>query len=64
MGREMSKIVKRNEKLFNRIKGILDANTTDANGSKIAGIMVEYFENTVEDSVILLEQLKRGFTEV
>ncbi|NUQ25977.1 MAG: hypothetical protein HUU34_18665 [Saprospiraceae bacterium] len=64
MGREMSKIAKRNEKLFDRIKGILDANTTDVAGSKIAGIMVEYFENTVEDSVILLEQLKRGFTEV
>lgn len=60
----MSKIAKRNEKLFDRIKGILDANTTDVAGSKIAGIMIEYFENTAEDNVVLLEQLKRGFTEV
>jgi len=63
MGREMSKIAKRNIKLFARIEGILNANTDDMPNSKMAAIMIEYFENTVEDNVLLLQQLKQGFTE-
>jgi predicted nucleotidyltransferase len=63
MGREMNKIAKRNEKVFSRIKGILDANTDDMPNSKMGAIMIEYFENTVEDNVLLLQQLKQGFTE-
>ena len=63
MGREMSKIAQRNEKLFGRIEEILNTNTDDMPNSKMAAIMVEYFENTVEDNVLLLQQLKKGFTE-
>lgn len=63
MGREMNKIAKRNEKVFSRIKGILDANTDDMPNSKMGAIMIEYFDNTVEDNVLLLQQLKQGFTE-
>ncbi|NCU04695.1 MAG: hypothetical protein GXC73_11980 [Chitinophagaceae bacterium] len=63
MGREMSKIAKRNEKLFSRIEGILNANTDDTPNSKMGAIMIEYFDNTVEDNVQLLQQLKQGFTE-
>ena len=63
MGREMRKIAKRNEKLFGRIEGILNANTDDMPNSKMAAIMIEYFENTIEDNVLLLQQLKKGFTE-
>lgn len=63
MGREMRKIAKRNEKLFGRIEGILNANTGDTANSKMAVIMIEYFGNTVEDNVLLLQQLKQGFTE-
>jgi predicted nucleotidyltransferase len=63
MGREMNKIAKRNEKVFNRIEGILDANTDDMPNSKMGAIMIEYFDNTVEDNVLLLQQLKQGFTE-
>jgi predicted nucleotidyltransferase len=63
MGREMRKIASRNKKLFNRIEGILNNNTNDIPNSKMAAIMVEYFENTVEDNVLLLEQLKQGFVE-
>lgn len=63
MGREMKKIAGRNEKLFARIEGILNANTDDMPNSKMAAIMIEYFENTVEDNVLLLQQLKNGFTE-
>lgn len=63
MGREMSKIAKRNEKLFGRIEGILNANTDDMPNSKMGAIMIEYFQNTIEDNVLLLQQLKKGFTE-
>jgi predicted nucleotidyltransferase len=63
MGREMSKIAKRNEKLFSRIEGILNTNTEDMPNSKMAAIMIEYFQNTIEDNVLLLQQLKKGFTE-
>ena len=63
MGREINKIAKKNEKLFTRIREILDRNTEDIPNSKMAAIMVEYFDNTVEDNVLLLQQLKQGFTE-
>lgn len=63
MGREMRKIASRNKKLFSRIAGILNSNTNDIRNSKMAAIMVEYFENTVQDNVLLLEQLKQGFIE-
>jgi predicted nucleotidyltransferase len=63
MGREMAKIAKRNEKLFNRIEGILNANADDIRNSKIGAIMREYFQNTVEDNVLLLRKLIQGFKE-
>jgi len=63
MGREMSKIANRNQKLFDRIERILSANIDDLPNSKMAAIMVEYYENTIEDNVILLQYLKQGFTE-
>jgi predicted nucleotidyltransferase len=63
MGREMYKIAKRNNKLFNRIEGILSINTEVIAKSKMAAIMVEYFENTVEENVLLLQEIKKGFTE-
>jgi predicted nucleotidyltransferase len=63
MGRELNKIVTGNEKLFNRIAGILNANTEDVANSRMAGIMIEYFDNTLADNVELLKQLKQGFTE-
>lgn len=63
MGREMVKIAKRNEKLFNRIDGILKANTVDLTNSRMAAIMVEFYQNTVEDNVLLLQKLMQGFNE-
>lgn len=63
MGREMNKIAIRNEKVFRRIEGILSANTEDIPNSKMGAIMTEYFDNTVEDNVLLLQKLKQGFTE-
>ena len=64
MGREMSKIANRNEKLFKRIKGILNANTIDMTKSKMAVITIGYFQNTIEENVYLLKKIKEGFTEL
>ena len=44
MGREMSKIAKKNELLFSRIVGILDSNTLVSQNSEMAKIMVEYYD--------------------
>lgn len=63
LGREMSKIALRNEKLFERIEGILNVNTMELSDGKMAAIMVEYFQDTVEDNVVLLNQIKQGFLE-
>lgn len=63
MGREMKTISRGNEKLFNRVEGILKVNTDDVANSSMAVIMREYFDNTLADNVELLIQLKQGFTE-
>lgn len=63
MGREMSKIGKRNEKLFKRLASILNTNTRDFADSRMAQIMVEYFRNSVEENIFLIRQLELGFTE-
>ena len=63
MGREMSKIAKKNELLFSRIVGILDSNTLVSQNSDMAKIMVEYYDNTIDDNVRLLKHLRQGFTE-
>jgi predicted nucleotidyltransferase len=63
MGREMKKIAQRNEKLYDRIQEILHINTTNLVDSPIGLIMTEHFNNTVEENIILLQHLRRGFTE-
>jgi predicted nucleotidyltransferase len=63
MGRELNKIARGNETLFTRIEGILKVNIDDAANSRMAVIMIEYFNNTLAENVELLKQLKQGFTE-
>jgi len=63
MGREMKKIAIRNARLLARMEGIINRNTIGLADSKMAAIMVEYFNNTVEDNINLLLQLKQGFNE-
>ncbi len=63
MGREMNKIAIKNEKLFGRIEAILTSNTINSTNSKMAVIMIEYFDNTIEDNIQLLKLLKLGFSE-
>jgi predicted nucleotidyltransferase len=63
LGRDMGKIAQLNEDLFLRIKKILKKNTIDIHSSDIAKIMAEFFQNTIEDNVKLLEQVKIGYLE-
>ncbi|MFE3872215.1 hypothetical protein ACFX5F_13380 [Flavobacterium sp. ZS1P70] len=63
LGRDMSKIAQLNEDLFIRIKKILKKNTIDIHSSDIAKIMAEFFQNTIEENVKLLEQVKIGYLE-
>jgi hypothetical protein len=63
MGRKIRKIAKRNDELENRILNILIKNTSDISSSRIALIMREYFDNTLEECFLLLKELKRGFED-
>lgn len=63
MGREMSKIAKKNELLFSRLVNIIDSNILVSQNSDMAKIMVEYYDNTIDDNVQLLKHLRQGFTE-
>jgi predicted nucleotidyltransferase len=63
LGRDMGKIAQLNEALFLRIKKILKKNTTDIHSSDIAKIMAAFFQNTIEENVKLLEQVKIGYLE-
>jgi len=63
LGRDMGKIARLNEALFLRIKKLLKKNTIDIHSSDIAKIMAEFFQNTIEDNVKLLEQVKIGYLE-
>ncbi|GAB2796368.1 hypothetical protein GCM10027275_47110 [Rhabdobacter roseus] len=62
MGREIRKIAQRNNQLYQRVLDILDANTADPRTSGIARIMIEYFDNTLEDNILILHALKQGYT--
>ena len=61
--RRADKIAQLNEDLFLRIKKILKKNSIDIHSSDIAKIMAEFFQNTIEDNVKLLEQVKIGYLE-
>ena len=63
LGRDMGKIAQVNEDLFLRIKKILKKNTLDIYSSDIAKIMAEFFQNTIEENVKLLEQVNIGYLE-
>jgi predicted nucleotidyltransferase len=63
MGREIRAIAQRDEKLLARITNLLRTQSADAATSRMAPIMVGYFNNTVEDNLRLLQHLKKGFDE-
>ncbi|MNU08302.1 hypothetical protein D3C72_2542740 [compost metagenome] len=59
----MGKIAQLNEDLFLMIRKILKKNTIDIHSSDIAKIMAEFFQNTIEENMKLLEQVKIGYLE-
>ncbi|TDB57949.1 nucleotidyl transferase AbiEii/AbiGii toxin family protein [Arundinibacter roseus] len=63
MGREIRKIAQRNDLLYERVLNILDVNTGDPRTSRIARIMIEYFNNTLEESILILHAFKQGLTD-
>jgi hypothetical protein len=63
MGKEMNKIVKRNIQLYNRICNTLEVNTIDVQNSRMAEIMVTYFDNSLEENRQLLTYLEQGLKE-
>lgn len=63
MGREIRHIAQRSEKLLVRITKLLQTQTKDVATSRMAEIMVQYFKNSIEDNLRLLEYLKKGFEE-
>lgn len=62
MGREMSKIAKRNESLFNRLLELLEVNSNNSD-SEMAKIMLEFFSNTIEDNIKVIQKIKEGYLE-
>jgi hypothetical protein len=64
MGREIKTIASRSNHLHDRIQSILNANTIAVETSKMAAIMVEYYQNTVEENLRLLGFLKAGYEEL
>jgi predicted nucleotidyltransferase len=63
MGREMRKIAKRNVRLEKRILNILVIQASEINTSRIALIMREYFDNTLEECFLILKEIKSGFED-
>ena len=62
MGREMSKIAKRNESLFNRLLELLEVNSNNSD-SEMAKIMLEFFSNTIADNIKVIQKIKEGYLE-
>lgn len=62
MGREMKKIAKRNDILYNRLEDLLEVSTNNKN-IEIAKIMAEFYENTIEDNLAILKHIKTGYLE-
>jgi len=63
MGRDMAKIARLNKELFGRISALLDKNTVNPATSDVSKIMAEFFDNTVQDSMDMLIEIKVGFME-
>ena len=63
IGRDMRKITELNDELFLMIINLFKKNTIDTVSSDIAKIMTDFFMNTVEDNLKILEQIKIGHLE-
>lgn len=64
IGRDMGKLASPNKELFSKIKKLLIKNSIDINTSEIGRIMSESSQNTIEENLKLLEQIKIGYLEI
>lgn len=63
MGREMRKIVVKNDVLFRHIDGILERNTADVDHCYIGAIMTAYFKNTVQENMTMISEIRKGLLD-
>jgi predicted nucleotidyltransferase len=63
IGREMKKIISNNEELTARINGILDRHILERENSLFVKGMLVNSEDTVENKLKLLENVRRGFND-
>ena len=63
MGREMRKISIKNDKLFQLLDGILERNSADIDHSDMGAIMTGYFNNTVQENVTMILEIRKGLLD-
>jgi predicted nucleotidyltransferase len=63
MGREVAKIAQLNQQLYERVNDLLVLNTKSPETSEIGKIMAEFFENSIEDNISLLNNLITGLQD-
>lgn len=63
MGREMRKIVIKDDALFQLIDGILERNSANVDHSHIGAIMTAYFNNTVQENITMISEIRKGLLD-
>jgi predicted nucleotidyltransferase len=63
IGRDMREETKLNEDIFLKIKKILQKNSIDIRSSEIAKMMVNVSENTIQENLKILKEIKIGYLE-
>jgi len=61
MGREIAKITSANTDFSERIDQLLEVNAGELHSSAIGRIMSEFFGNTIEDSVTVIQYMLKGY---
>jgi len=63
LGRDMGKIMKNDETLMNKILGILNSSIKDNHNSRIALLMISGHDNTLEQKIEVLKNLRDGILD-
>lgn len=63
LGRQIGNISNQTAGLHKRIENLLERNTSDKGVSNIGSLMTRYFNNSVHENVILLNEMKKGLSE-
>ncbi len=59
MGRELGAILKKNKAITSRVIRILEENTNDSKNSRLAELMTQYFDNSIEENIKVLKSIIR-----